>query len=590
MTARESEAEGRGALPDTPPEALPDALSGALLWAEPGTALHDRIAAKVDVTHLPGGEELFGHGDPGDALYVVGSGRLEVINRAGTVIETLGKGAVVGELALLTGEPRSATVRAVRDSELLRLDRRHFEELLRGDAEFAVNLTSMLGRRLAGTVEPHRPRERHVVTVLATSGHLPTATVVDRLHHTIGGWVRVARLGPEDGVGRDDIELGRILDRAERANDVVLLSSPVDAEPAWRRFCLRQADRVLLLVDAAGSPPERIEPQLVERDVAFVGAQPPSAQLSGPWLDRLRPVAQHWIPTGAEHHRGVDRVARRMQGRSVGIALSGGGARGFAHVGVVAALREAGIEIDRYGGTSVGAFVAALFATGRSPEEVVEVLRAHLVARRPFADYTLPRKGLIRARRARRMFHDVFGEQQLEELPLDCFGVSADLITGEMLVHRRGPLRHVIGASMSLPGLAPPLPWAGRLAVDGGVVNNLPVDVMADTAEGPVIAVEVMRRWHQEWEERLARARAGGDSSWWRPRVPVPSLVETLSCSIGLGNRAALDAARDEAWLTVVPELADFGLLEWGRLDEAVAEGRRAARVALSAQDAVASG
>ncbi len=572
-------------------QSVAELLGRVSLWTELDDELRDEIAAVVEVEHVPAGGHVFRHGDPGDALYLVMSGRLEVVNPAGTTIGVLGGGAAVGELALLTGQPRTASVRAMRDTELLRLDRLHFEQLLRANAEFAANLISMLGHRLAGTVERRTaPERRGVVAVIGMTPELPVDLIVDDLQRTVERWSSVGRLRAADHASDDDVELGRALDRREQVHDVVLLAASTNSDAAWREFCLRQADRLLLVVDARDRPTDPaddrlLDDRLVGRDIAFVGVRPPTADATAPWLDRLRPEARHWIGQGDDQRSGTARVARRMFGRSIGIVFSGGGARGLAHIGVVSALRDAGIEIDRYGGTSMGAFVAALFATGRTPEAVTDVLRHEVAERRPFADYTVPRHALIRSRRAKRMFRRVFGELQLEELPYDCFGVSADLITGDTLVHRRGPIRHVVGASMSLPGLAPPMPWAGRLMVDGGVVNNLPVDVMADTGEGPVVAVEVMRRWQQEWEYRMDRARRSPRA---RPRstpVPLPSLVETLSCSIGLGSRAELDAARDRAWLTVVPELPDLGLLDWGRLDDAIAEGRRAAEVALASQE-----
>lgn len=568
--------------PTSPDRAIVDLLAEIPLWSELSEDLRSQIAAAADVVRVQAGDHLFRHGDAGDALYVVRSGRLEVVGPSGTLIGVLGHGTAVGELALLTGQSRTATVRAVRDSELIRVGRDPFHELLRENAEFAASLTTFLGHRLAGTIEaPPAPEPRNVVAVVALSPDVPIESYVEHLQRTIEGWSRVGTL-EESNVG----ELGPALDRCERQNDVVLLAARMDARSEWREFCLRQADRVLLLVDAGKPPPGLPDERLEGRDLAFWGRTPPSAASSGPWLDALRPRARHWVPAGQPAGTHLERAARRMFGRSVGIVLSGGGARGLAHIGVVSALQEAGTEIDRYGGTSMGAFVAALFATGMPPEEVTQVLRREVAERRPFADYTLPRHGLIRAHRARRMFRRVFEDLQVEELPYDWFGVTADLITAETLVHRRGPLRHIVSASMSLPGLAPPMPWGGRLLVDGGVVNNLPIDVMADTGEGPVIAVEVMRRWQEEWERRIAdaRLRTAARTRQRRPSppVPIPSLVETLACSIGLGSRTSLEAARKRASITVTPDLPGLGLLDWGRLDEAVAEGRRAARETLS--------
>ena len=204
-------------------------------------------------------------------------------------------------------------------------------------------------------------------------------------------------------------------------------------------------------------------------------------------------------------------------GRSPGVVLSGGGARGLAHIGVLDVLIDADVKVDRVGGTSIGALVGSLIASGREPRDVTRVCRAELVERHPFRDYTMPRTSLIRARRAAAMLERLFGDAHLEDLALDNFCVSADLSTAEIVVHRRGAVVDAVGASMSLPGLAPPVRRDGRLLVDGGVLNNLPVDVMAATGEGPVIAVDVMARLPVGSSGRL------------------PSIIETLARASVLG-------------------------------------------------------
>jgi predicted acylesterase/phospholipase RssA len=123
------------------------------------------------------------------------------------------------------------------------------------------------------------------------------------------------------------------------------------------------------------------------------------------------------------------------------------------------------------------------------------------------------------------------------------------------------------------------------LLVDGGVVDNLPVQSMADTQEGPVIAVEVMRRWRDEWEHRVSRAFSARKSLRSPSRVPVPSIVETIMCSVVLGSWRQADTARDRATLMIMPELQDHGLLDWKRIDEATAKGALATREALSTAD-----
>ena len=144
------------------------------------------------------------------------------------------------------------------------------------------------------------------------------------------------------------------------------------------------------------------------------------------------------------HQRG--RVPRRgrttgspVDAPLLGLVLSGGGARGFAHIGALAVLADAGFEFDRIGGCSMGAFIAAMAAAGRDPDEMQACCSEELVRRSPFNDYTFPRVALIRSRKAAAMLTRVFGEARVEEFARPLFTVSADLLTSRVVVHRRGP-------------------------------------------------------------------------------------------------------------------------------------------------------
>jgi predicted acylesterase/phospholipase RssA len=174
---------------------------------------------------------------------------------------------------------------------------------------------------------------------------------------------------------------------------------------------------------------------------------------------------------------------------------------------------------------------------------------------------------LIRSRKAGRMLERIFGELQVEELPRPLFTVSADLLSSRTVVHRRGSLIEAVGASMSIPGLVPPLARVGQLLVDGGVLNNLPVDLMEDSHEGPVIAVDVVRRL--ELEDRSATPR-------------LPSIMETMTRATVLGSVERAEKNRTLAALVVSPDVQDVGLREFAALDRAVAAGRAAAEAALA--------
>jgi NTE family protein len=573
-----------------------EVLDTGSLFAQLPPETKARVEAAATPVRLPADEWLFRQGDEGDAFYVIRSGRVEVAveHAAGPeVINVLRSGAALGELSLLTGEPRAASVRAVRDTELLRLDAGRFTELM-AEPAFSMALTRTLAALVQrGTVAAAPLRRGGVVGVVPVHEGLPVDRLVAELTTSLGRPGRVATLrGGEIEVSADVDEAlaayGRLLDRLEADHDhVLLVAGAPDAPAGWDRFCRRQADRAIALAwsDLA---PTAAATTVGGADLALLTrtAGPPDVER---WFGAAAPGRHHIVPTGAGFAEAVQRMGRRLTGTSLGLVLSGGGARGLAHIGVIEVLLEAGLAVDRIGGCSMGAFVGALFAVGRTPAEMVEVCKAELVSRNPFNDYTIPRVSLIRAHKAGAMLGRVFGSARIEQLPVDYFAVSAEMVHAQVVVHRRGPLAEAVGRSMSIPGLVPPVREAGRLLVDGGVLNNLPIDIMAGSGEGPVVAVDVMGR---KLEASARSAATGGRRFRVRRRQvdeerALPNILETLSRVTVLGSWRAAAQNRQHAAAIVTPELTGIGLFEFGRIDAAIDAGRRAAREALPSLSAL---
>jgi NTE family protein len=517
-----------------------------------------RLASDARAVTLHGGDYLFRSGDAADRLFVVRSGRLRVLVEAEEgprIVRELGPGDVLGELALLTGSPRSASAQAVRDSELLALDGGSFDALLADDPEFSRALLRELARQLQVSGGLAVPSTRpSVFSIVPLADDVDAARLARAIEGELARFGRVATLWGDEGSDGH----AAILARAEAANDAVLLvAGGADAE--WDAFCRRQGDRTVLL---AGNE----TPIADARGCDLVLLAPMPAGTTAGWLERAEPAASHLVYE-VGYEAGAARVARRIAGRSLGLVLSGGGARGFAHIGAIAAIAEAGYEVDRLGGCSMGAFIAAMAALGLEPDELRDRCHEELVRRTPFNDWTVPRVALIRSRKAGRMLERVFGELQVEELARPLFTVSADLLSSRTIVHRRGSLVEAVGASMSIPGLVPPLARAGKLLVDGGVLNNLPVDLMEDSHEGPVIAVDVVRRLDLENPSETPS---------------LPSIMETMTRATVLGSVERAERNRSLAALVISPEVQDVGLREFSALDRAVAAGRAAAEAALA--------
>ncbi|CAN5232469.1 MFS transporter [soil metagenome] len=576
-------------LPTPPPASAAmstpaDVLAKVSIFSHLDGRLREDIARRTRLLRLPGNEWLFRHGDEGDALYVVLSGRCEVVSEDGDVLVALGRGAGLGELALITGAPRSASVRARRDSELLELSRNEFERLLRDEPAFAAGLTRELGRQLQAS----RPRESSrdprasTIAVVALSPDVPFDAVARELVEGLGRWETVARL---DAPPEPETEaISAVLDRLERGNDrIVLAAAATGGDDAWTETVLRQADRVIAL--AGGSDSRDVaanHPALRGCDLVICDD---SAAASGGWIAALAPERTHRV-SDAMLQGDVERLARRVGGRAPGLVLSGGGARGLAHVGVLEELVHAGVTIDRIAGTSMGAFVAALYASGLEPEEIDAYCYEEWVRRSLLNDYRIPRISLIRSVKLREMFARLL-PGEIETMPRSYFCVSTDLVSGEQVVHRHGSVAHAVSASMCFPGLCPPVAWAGgALLIDGGVLSNLPVDLMADGDEGPVIAVDVSQRFdpptgkRPHGRRRLLKPRRIEEWPWDDSRS-LPSFTETLTRLVMIGSADTREAAVRHADLVITPPNDGVGILEFHQLDRMRDAGRRAAVEAL---------
>lgn len=532
------------------------------------------LAARVPVERARAGEMVLRQGDDATAMYLVLSGRLDLVleGPAGPVVTgSVGQRGSVGEIGVLTGEPHPASARAARDCELVVIERSLVVSLVQESRSFSGALLRFLGTILAEAEGPPAApaTKRSVIAVVPVGESGRAGWLRDELVGHLRRWGEVAVQGPPVA-GRseadDEAEAARRLGELEDRSDVVVLVPGGDHGGAWwRDFCVRQADRVVTVV---GHDPRSggVEASPVPGcDVVFVDSRtPPGARQR--WLDELSARAHHNVTDAS----GVAAMARRLTGRSIGVVLSGGGARGLAHLGALAALEERHLTFDRIGGTSMGAFVGALWATGRDTAEIRELLHQELVERRPFNDYTLPTTSLARGRRARAMMDRLFGDAAIEDLPVDFFCVTADLVAGEEVVQRRGAVWLHVGASMSIPGWAPPMPFENRVLVDGGVLNNFPVDAMHATVEGPIVGVEAM-----------GMSRADGAAGPAGAAARLPNLGEVLAGATTLGSRRRAEDNATRAAVVVRPDVGAVGLMDFGQLDRLIEIGRRDTLAAL---------
>ncbi len=566
-------------------------LSRQRLFQDMGTRMLGKLAATAELVDLRSGAVLFDVGSPPDALYVVVTGRLRCDLGGGRYSE-LGAAESVGELGVLADEPQLYRVVALRDSQLVRIERdallrtlmRHPQSLLRlGRVEFQR-------LRRHGTAESERQRGRiSSLAILETRPGRGAGEAVRRMTEALGryGSVRVIDESSVDaalGLGiaampyaqnQDNRALVHWLNEVETEDDFLIYTSAQNA-PAWWRRCLRQADHVLLAADVEDTSDgvallEEVRSQRLQVPVSMLLRRGPRALRGDPmaWQACGEVDDQFFWRSGEDQD--IVRIARQLTQQANGLVLGGGGARGFAHIGLIRALDELGIPVDLYGGSSMGALIAALRASGLSAVEIVREMRASFVEHNFLNDYMLPRVALIRGQRFLRRMHEVFGDQRIEDLPVPYFCVSTNLTKGTCEVHRSGSLATWVSTSMAVPGVAPPVAWRGDFLADGAVINSLPTDVMREMGRGPVIGSSVST------EGMIAAPGIEGPDPAallnWTSEAEKPSLFDILFRTATLTSESGNARRAELADVYFRMPVSHVGMFQWDAIDQVVRAG-----------------
>jgi CRP-like cAMP-binding protein/predicted acylesterase/phospholipase RssA len=534
----------------------------AELLGEPDSAALREIEREVEWITLRGGETLFRAGDSGGGAYLLLSGRLRVAlpDPAGErVLGELAPGETVGELGLISGEPRSASVTAIRDSEVAKLTDAAFRGILvrhpsalrqvgryvverlraQPDRSLAAGIRSLALLPGEGIPEPDALAHELAAAFRALgSVRLLSSTSVD---------AELARSGIAQAAADDpaDTRLSQWLGELEATHDFVLYQA--DSEPSpWRARCLRQADHVLAVADASRLPARaalRDGGDAAERSLLLLRSGEAAAPgTTARWLDALE-LPRAW-QAGARRSEDLSRLARILAGRAAGLVLTGGGTRGFALLGVLRALEELGVPIDLVGGTSMGAVIGAGVARGLRASEVLDTCRRFYA---PIFDPMRPSAALLGGPRLREALEADFGELDIEDLPLPYFCVSTHPAPEPDVVRDRGRLRHAVHASLSLPGVLAPPGEERELLLDEGILNHVPAAEMARRARGGrVIAADAS----------LIGSRGPLAAETFYLRLPVstfdPGELRSIEAIAERGYRAAIGPLR--AWWSPAQE------------------------------------
>lgn len=577
------------------------------------------LESKLKWIDIKAGNTLFHQGDVGDSLYFVLKGRLKALVKTDNgELKPIGdiiRGESVGEMAILTGEKRMATITAVRDSLLVQLTQSDFEAVVKVHPQLSTVMTKNIVNRLNNAQNPRKPIKKPVnICFLPITEGVDLKKVSEQLHSDLMQKGKTLLLDSDritavyqtdyfslaDGHYKViDQQLTSWLDEQESQHDLMLYVADA-IETEWTQRCIREADEIYLVADAKLPPSvSSIEKNLLSNQqtatapVNLILLHSPTTQCpsgTDKWLAQRNLKAHYHIRP--EQPKDIARLARIISRTAIGLVLAGGGAKGFSHLGVYKALQEAGVPIDFIGGTSAGALAGMFIAFDLMPEKAVQIGRKAALTN-PTNDYNFfPFISVIKGKRLEKAIHQIILESvgfdiNMEDTWLPFFVVACNYTQATEVVYTRGRLFDCIRASISIPGAFPPVVREGHLMIDGGTFNNFPTDIMSRMGISKIIGVDLSRDKIHKLE--IAAMPTGWEllRDKFRPKhkkkYRLPSLMSILLNTTVLYSSSRQKEAKAFTDLLLNPNVSKYGLLDWAAFDKILAEGYEHTKTVLGA-------
>jgi len=436
----------------------------------------DSIAARLKHESYAKGKVIFEQGDVGDAMYLVESGQVIVWDeKEKRALAYLGQGSFVGEIALLLPEPRTASLRVGLDANLYVLKKEDFDQLLNERPTIAVYMTRVLSQRLLDTTKERFKPEARRISSLSGADHQELIKTLSRYIEKPIAIIPLPGCPPVDKLkGLSNVMVLEDLDLSAEN-----LAAQLGVQ--WEVF-----GHIVMLLPAKVSPLGRRALTLANTIIS-IGPAPE-------WIgDNISPPEEIWETRIDPIH--LNRIARRLTGHTVGLALSSGGGKGLAHLGVLKVLQEENIPIDFIAGTSAGAFFGILHAVGWDSHRL-DHFADEIQTLNHWINWDVnlpPRAGLLKGAKARNLIARMVENKKFEDLDIPFYCVAVDIVTGEEVVLDSGDLANAIRASLSIPGLANPWKVGEHYLIDGAFVDPIPARLLRQKGADIVIASSVIQ-------------------------------------------------------------------------------------------------
>lgn len=462
---------------------------------------------------------LFQQGDTPDAVYFLTHGKLEVslitVNNQVKVVGHIDEGEVVGELAALANEAYPYTVKALRPSTIYKLSRKVF-----------LDLCYQYPSSMFETIYPLLSQSNNIIQLLSTD-ELHNSIVIIAANVTVSmdefakklislllkdenillfsDYMNQENIGTENAL----IRKVNLTEQYKKPNQQIIYLLKSSTTPL-ASIALTKADKYYLVTNALSEPliDPLIKDYIRKKHIAtkllphLIIIHPETTQLprhTSLWLEQIPFTMHHHVRIDVTKH--YERLIRFLQEKANGLILGGGGTRGWGHIGAIKALCDQEHPIDFVGGTSVGAIIGGCYAMRESYEDTYTKFNKIVSTSKnsiSWRSVTLPIVSVFDAKSFTNASLEVFENCLIEDLWLPFFCVSSNLTNYSEEIHKTGLLWEKIRASSSIPGLIPPMVINGDIHFDGGLLNNLPVDIMWQLigSKGKTIGVELNSSMH----------------------------------------------------------------------------------------------
>jgi len=462
----------------------------------------EELKKDISWRSLNDSEILFNEGDIGDSCYIVMSGRVQAIINHGKdneiILGELKKGDIIGDMALITGEKRSATIKAVKLSRLIYISKKSFDHVMYNNPKALMEVSKALINRLKYKDSKDNINKNIIIGIVSFLDEKKTELFYNFFNNNLklfGSTENLTESTSNLSIEKDNLDFEILLENMISNNDFLILHSNNVNNLEWKKNIAKYADQIIII----GNPEDL---KTISKDEKEIFNNYSDINLEKIWLVINHPK-NIIVPSNTReliklrnglktfhiknnHESDIKRIVRFITKQTIGLTLGGGGAKGFAHFGIYKAMNELNIPVDIIGGTSAGSIVASQIALGHSFKEIIDKNK-QVNALKMFKEYGIPYISLIKSNKIELAAKISAEEKDIEDLWIPFFAPATDLTNSKLIIFNKGPLWEAIRSSGALPGIVLPHFIDGNIIVDGGLMNNLPVDIMRKNYGGKII-------------------------------------------------------------------------------------------------------